>query len=155
KVASVASYFVSRVDTLIDKLLEEKIAAANAEVDKRFLTRLIGKAGIANARLAYARFRQMFDSDRFIKLQLRGAKVQRPLWASTSTKNPAYRDVMYVEALIGPDTVNTVPDNTLMALQDHATIARTVDTQLDLASGVMDDLKSVGIDFDAVTLELE
>src|SRR5262249_38266135 len=123
--------------------------------DKRFLRGLIGKAGIANAKLAYARFRETFDSDRFIKLQLHGAKVQRPLWASTSTKNPAYRDVMYVEALIGPDTVNTVPDNTLAALQDHAASARTVDTQLDPAQRVLADLKSVGIDYNAVTQRLE
>ncbi len=155
QLASVSSFFVSRVDTLTDKLIESKIAATKNDGDKKLLRSLLGKLGIANAKLAYAQFRRMFDSDRFIALQLKGAKVQRPLWASTSTKNLAYRDVMYVEALIGPDTVNTVPDGTLAALEDHAQIQRTVDTNLSLAQQVMDDLKSFDIDYDTITRQLE
>jgi len=154
-IASVASFFVSRVDTLVDELLEKQIASAQDKSEKERLRNLLGKAGIANAKLAYDRFRKIFDSDRFMALQLKGARVQRPLWASTSTKNPVYRDVMYVEELIGPNTVNTVPDKTLDALEDHAQIERTVDSELHHAENVMEALKLAGIRFDAVTPQLE
>src|SRR5262249_36193256 len=106
--ASVASFFVSRVDTLVDKQLDEKINATTDTARQEMLRGLKGKAAVANARLAYARFREIFDDARFAKLKAQGARVQRPLWASTSTKNPAYRDVLYVEDLIGPETVNTM-----------------------------------------------
>jgi transaldolase len=155
RIASVASFFVSRVDTLVDTLLEEKIAAAADEAEQERLRALRGKAAIANAKLAYARFRELFDSERFARLRAQGAKVQRPLWASTGTKNKAYSDVLYVEELIGPDTVNTLPPATIEAFQDHGTVRRTVDQGLDEARATMAALKEIGIDYDAVTRQLE
>jgi transaldolase len=155
RLASVASFFVSRVDTLVDKLLDDKIAAETDEAKKTALGNLKGKAAIANAQLAYGRFREIFDSERFQKLQKQGARVQRPLWASTSTKNPDYRDVMYVEELIGPDTVNTMPQATIQAFKDHGKVSRTVDTHLEAARDVMAKLKAAGIDLHAVTDQLE
>jgi transaldolase len=151
---SVASFFVSRVDTLVDKLLGEKIAA---DGEGSRLESLLGQAAIANARLAYARFQQIFSGSEWTSLAERGAQVQRPLWASTSTKNPRYRDVRYVEELVGPNTVNTMPPATLEALKDHGYITRTVDTpqSLESARRVMQELKDVGIDTDAVTLQLQ
>src|SRR6185369_8688307 len=113
-IGSVASFFVSRIDTAVDKELQEKIDAGDSS-----LKALIGKAAIANAKLAYESFEKIFSSERFGKLKSKGARVQRPLWASTSTKNPAYSDVMYVEALIGPDTVDTAPKPTIEAYADH------------------------------------
>jgi transaldolase len=151
---SVASFFVSRVDTLVDKLLGEKIAADGE--DDRYEA-LLGTAAIANARLAYARFKTIFAGDQWEALAAKGAQVQRPLWASTSTKNPRYRDVRYVEELVGPDTVNTMPEATLEAVRDHGRISRTVDTPEALASAqkTMRDLAEAGIDMDAVTLQLQ
>jgi transaldolase len=151
---SVASFFVSRVDTLVDKLLGDKIAANGK--DDRYES-LLGTAAIANARLAYARFKDIFAGSRWEGLAAKGAMVQRPLWASTSTKNPRYRDVRYVEELVGPDTVNTMPPATLEAIKDHGSISRTVDTQeaLDQARGTMQALAEAGIDMDAVTLQLQ
>ncbi len=154
RVASVASYFVSRVDTLVDKLLEKRMATGSADEQKR-IRLLIGKTGIANAKLAYARFLEIFGGARFAKLREQGARVQRPLWASTSTKNPAYRDVIYVEELIGPDTVNTIPEQTLVAFEDHGMVRRTIDQNLDEARGIIDSLKDFGVDYDAVTRQLE
>nr|HMT20748.1 transaldolase family protein [Promineifilum sp.] len=116
---------------------------------------LLGKAAIANARLAYADYKQVFDSERFARLKAAGARVQRPLWASTSTKNPAYSDVMYVDELIGPDTVNTVPQNTLIALLDHGTVQPTLEQGLDEAQAVIDRLAALGIAMDDVTAQLE
>ena len=155
RLASVASFFVSRVDTLVDKLLDEKIEAEGMGSRQEQLRSLKGKAAVANAQLAYGRFREIFGSERFQRLQTEGARVQRPLWASTSTKNPHYRDVMYVEELIGPDTVNTMPQNTIDAFRDHGQVSRTVDHNLILAQEVMDELQSVGIDMQAVTRQLE
>jgi transaldolase len=151
---SVASFFVSRVDTLVDKLLAEKIAA---DGEGSRLESLLGQAAIANARLAYARFKEIFAGSEWNTLAGRGADVQRPLWASTSTKNPRYRDVRYVEELVGPDTVNTMPPDTLEAVKDHAYITRSVDTPeaLEKARRVMQELEQVGIDMDAVTLQLQ
>jgi transaldolase len=148
---SVASFFVSRVDTLVDKLLGEKIASGKQ------LEPLLGQAAIANARLAYKRFSEIFSGPAWEALARRGAQVQRPLWASTSTKNPRYRDVRYVEELIGPFTVNTVPPATLEAFRDHGRVSRTVDTAASLASAeeTMRQLAAVGIDMQAVTLELQ
>jgi transaldolase len=148
---SVASFFVSRVDTLVDKLLGEKIASGKE------LEGLLGQAAIANARLAYKRFSEIFAGPAWDALAQRGAQVQRPLWASTSTKNPRYRDVRYVEELIGPFTVNTVPPATLEAFRDHGRVSRTVDSAFALASAeeTMRQLAAVGIDMEAVTLELQ
>ncbi|MDQ3411224.1 MAG: transaldolase [Chloroflexota bacterium] len=155
RVASVASFFVSRVDGLVDKLLDEKIATARDEATQERLRRLKGKAAVANAKIAYEKFQRLFEGDRFTPLRAAGAKVQRPLWASTSVKNPAYRDVLYVEELIGPDTVNTMPRPTIEAFLDHGIVRRTVDTGLDDARRVMADLADVGIDITAVTHKLE
>jgi transaldolase len=142
-VASVASFFVSRVDTAVDKLLD-----ASPSPDAAALK---GRAAVANAKLAYRLFTQRFSGARWEKLAARGAKVQRPLWASTSTKNPAYRDVVYVESLIGPHTVNTMPPATIEAFRDHGQCARTVDHDYDEAERVFAGLQAVGVDFDAVT----
>jgi transaldolase len=152
---SVASFFVSRVDTLVDKLLGDKIAAGQGDTAR--LEALLGKAAIANARLAYGRFRDIFSGSRWEKLHGQGAQVQRPLWASTSTKNPRYRDVLYVEELIGPDTVDTMPPATLEAFKDHGRVARTVDTPEAMARAreTMAELAAVGIDMRAVTLQLQ
>jgi len=151
---SVASFFVSRVDSLVDKLLGEKIASSS---DPSRLEALLGKAAIANARLAYARFGEIFSGARWQALADRGGQVQRPLWASTSTKNPRYRDVLYMEELIGPDTVNTVPPTTLEAFKDHGHVARTIDAPEALARArqVMEELTAVGVDMQAVTLQLQ
>ncbi len=152
-IASVASFFVSRVDTLVDRLLEERMAARPEEAPAA--RRLLGKAGIANARLAYDRFGEIFASERFRALQARGARVQRCLWASTSTKNPAYSDVMYVEGLIGPQTVNTLPQVTLDAFRDHGRVAPTLTEGLEEARRLMTDLAALGIDMEAVAARLE
>lgn len=153
-VASVASFFVSRVDTLVDKLLEEKIASASPEERPR-LEALKGKAAIANARLAYDAFRRKFSLESFALLAHEGARRQRPLWASTSTKNPAYPDVYYVEALIGPDSVDTMPPQTLEAYRDHGQPEVRIDRDLHEARRVMEELSSVGIDMKEVTRKLE
>src|SRR6478735_7051414 len=125
-IASVASFFVSRVDTLVDKLLDEKIAASSDQGDKAGLAALKGTSAVANARLAYAAFLEIFSGPRWEKLAAAGARVQRPLWASTGTKNPAYPDTLYVDSLIGPDTVNTMPSKTIEAFLDHGAVALTV-----------------------------
>lgn len=151
--ASVASFFVSRVDTNIDKRLQALLDSNSAHAD--IARTLFGKAAIANARLAYAEYKKVFSSERFLKLKAQGAQVQRPLWASTSTKNPAYRDVMYVEELIGPDTVNTVPPQTLTAFLDHGQVRSSLEKDLPGAAKVIADLMAIGISMDEVTYELE
>jgi transaldolase len=153
RVASVASFFVSRVDTEIDKRLDALAAAATGAQRDRILA-LHGKAAIANAQLAYKLFRDEFSSPRWAPLQAAGARLQRPLWASTSSKNPAYRDVMYVEQLIGPDTVNTMPPATIDAFRDHGVVARTVDANSPAAEGTIAELGAVGIDLRDVTDKL-
>jgi transaldolase len=140
KVASVASFFISRVDTAVDKALEE---IGNAGIQ--------GKIAIGNAKIAYSRFRQIFSSERWQKLAAQTAWVQRPLWASTSSKNPAYPDTLYVDNLIGPDTVNTLPPATLDNFLDHGTVAATVETDVDGARNRMAELTELGIDLDAIT----
>lgn len=152
-VASVASFFLSRIDTLVDKLLQERIQARVGAASPRPDT-LLGKAGIANAKLAYQRFKQICATSRWHELAAKGARVQRMLWASTSTKNPAYRDVMYVEPLIGPHTVNTMPDETIAAFADHGVVAATIGQDVDAAEAVMRDLATLGIDFHQVTDQL-
>jgi transaldolase len=153
-IASVASFFVSRVDTKIDGLLAGMIDRGGARADKA--ASLLGKAAIANAKLAYAEFKDVFGSPRFRPLKAGGACVQRPLWASTGTKNPAYSDVMYVDRLIGPDTVNTVPPATLAALLDHGTVRPgSLEENLEEAQQQMSDLETLGISVYTVTGELE
>jgi transaldolase len=152
-VASVASFFVSRVDTEVDRRLEA-IASRGGDAATRAL-QLRGKAAIAQARLAYELFKERFSSDRFAALAARGARVQRPLWASTSTKNPAYPDLLYVDELIGPDTVNTMPTATLAAFLDHGQVSRTIDTDVDGARAVLEDLAEVGVSLQDVTDTLE
>jgi len=153
RIASVASFFVSRVDTKIDPRLEEIIKTEGPEASQA--VQLLGKAAIANARLAYAMFQDISNSARFDHLRKSGAKVQRPLWASTSTKNPNYRDVLYVEELIGPDTVNTVPPQTLDAFRDHGRVEVTLSTGLDQAEEDLKRIEALGISIDQVTQELE
>ncbi|MBX3133541.1 MAG: transaldolase [Gemmatimonadaceae bacterium] len=148
-VASVASFFVSRVDSAIDAALDAQVKAGTLAADRA--TALKGKAAIANAKRAYALFTRKFSGERWARLAALGAQVQRPLWASTSTKNPAYRDTIYVEELIGPDTVNTMPPNTLEAYRDHGVTKRTVDVGLAEADSLLAELGTVGIDLDAVT----
>ena len=145
---------MSRVDTSVDKLLEEKIAAASG-ADKAALQALVGKIGIANSKLAYREFETMFGSARFAALQENSALVQRPLWASTGTKNPAYPDTIYVEALMGPRTVNTVPPPTLDAFRDHGKPAARLKEGTDAAASQVAALGQYGISLDAVTTKLE
>ncbi len=151
--ASVASFFVSRVDTEIDKRLDGLIAKATP-TEKERLQMLKGRAAIANAKLAYRLFRQKFAGPRWEALAKQGARVQRPLWASTSTKNPAYRDVMYVEELVGPDTVDTMPPATIEAFDDHGVVARTVDKKIAVAEGILKEIEAVGIPIRDVTQKL-
>jgi transaldolase len=152
-IASVASFFVSRVDTEIDKRLDT-MAAGKTGPERDRLLALRGKAAVANAKLAYALFRKEFSSPRFAELRAQGARVQRPLWASTGVKNPAYRDTLYVEQLIGPETVNTMPPALIDAFRDHGETRRTVDEGLDDARRVIGELAAVGIDLAEVTDKL-
>ena len=145
RVASVASFFVSRVDTEADKRLD----AIGGHDD------LKGKLAVANAKLAYRKYKELFSGDRWEKLAAAGATTQRCLWASTSTKNPEYRDVLYVEELIGPETVNTMPEETIDAFQDHGEVALTLEQGIDEAKRLFDQLAEVGVDYDDVTRVLE
>lgn len=154
-VASVASFFVSRVDSLTDEKLKEEMASARSDIERRHLQSLLGKAGVANARIAYDRFKQIFSGPRWQALQEKGAHVQRCLWASTSTKNPEYRDVMYVEELIGAQTINTMPQSTLDAFRDHGRLAPTLEQDVDAAYETIRQLEQAGIDFKGVTDELQ
>ncbi len=155
RVASVASFFVSRVDTLADKLLDERIAKAGG-APKGKLESLKGKAALANARVVYEDFRIIFGGAEFRALAAKGARVQRPLWASTGTKNPAYSDLLYVENLIGPDTVNTMPEKTLGALLDHGKCpGDTVLDGVEDARKVLDDLGSFGLDVEVLGEKLQ
>lgn len=153
QLSSVASFFVSRVDTEVDKRIDAKLESASPEVAAR-LEKLKGRIAVANAKLAYALFRERFAGARWEALAAQGARLQRPLWASTSTKNPAYRDVMYVEDLIGPDTVNTMPPATIEAFRDHGEVKRTVDTNLDAERALLSELEELGISLESVTDKL-
>src|SRR6266849_8646626 len=155
KVASVASFFVSRVDTKVDKTLAQKIELSTDPAQKRALERLYGKAAIANSKLAYERFRETFSGPRWDKLKKAGAQLQRPLWASTSTKDPRYPDTYYVEELIGPDTVDTIPPATLAAFREHGEVRQSLDENVDLAKRQLRQLAEIGVDLDQVTHELE
>lgn len=154
RLASVASFFVSRVDTEIDQRLEAMIATTSDAAEQERLRALRGVAAIANAKLAYRLFTSTMHSPRWAALAAKGARVQRPLWASTSTKNPAYRDVMYVEQLIGPYTVNTMPPATLEAFRDHGVVERTVDHDVEGAARALASLEAAGISLAAVTDKL-
>src|SRR5579872_5790877 len=154
QVASVASFFVSRIDTEVDKRLEARLKDAAPEEAAR-LRALFGKAAIANAKLAYRVFRETFTGARFQTLAGRGARVQRPLWASTSTKNPAYPDLLYAEALVGPDTVDTMPPQTIAAFRDHGRVSPgAVMEDVEGAAKVLVDLAAAGVPIDDVTLML-
>lgn len=150
-IASVASFFVSRIDTAIDKRLEEMIAHSNDEEEKARLQSLMGRIAIANARMAYQRFKEVFHGPRFRALQEKGARVQRPLWASTSTKNPAYKDVYYVESLVAPQTVDTIPPQTLAAFRDHGQARISIEDHLDEDRALLELLEKVGISLAEVT----
>jgi transaldolase len=153
-ISSVASFFVSRVDVLVDSQLETKIAQASSD-QKQGLEELLGKAAIANARQAYRIFQRTVAGPAFKRLEQKGARVQRPLWASTSTKNPKYRDVYYVEELIGDQTVNTLPLQTIEAFRDHGRVRKSLIENSDESAHILERLKQAGVDMDAVTAHLE
>src|SRR6201986_2486025 len=150
-VASVASFFVSRIDSAVDKQLEEKIAKANDPTEKERLTALKGKVAIANAKLAYQDYKKLFSGPRWDKLAAKGAKPQRLLWASTGTKNKEYSDVLYISELIGPNTVNTVPPATLDAFRDHGKLRESLEENVEDARHVLAELEKSGISLDAIT----
>jgi transaldolase/glucose-6-phosphate isomerase len=153
-VASVASFFVSRIDSAVDKQLDEKIARANDPTEKERLAALKGKVAIANARLAYQEYKRLFSGARWDRLAAKGARPQRLLWASTGTKNKDYSDVLYVEELIGPNTVNTVPPATLEAFRDHGKPRDSLEENIEDARGVLAELEKSGISLDAITADL-
>jgi len=155
RIASVASFFVSRVDTAVDKKLDALIAEANDESKKRGLAALRGTAALANATLAYAAYQEIFSGPRWEALARQGARTQRCLWASTSTKNPAYRDILYAEQLIGSETVDTMTPATIDAFLDHGQVARTVDRDVAGARRAFAALERAGISLDAVTEQLQ
>jgi transaldolase len=158
KIASVASFFVSRVDTIVDQAINDKRSATAADAARAKLSSLQGTAALANARLAYARFEQVFrqTNPRWRKLAAAGARLQRPLWASTSMKDPARRDVFYVEELIAPHTVDTMPTPTIAAFRDHGEVrGDTAKERVEEAQATLQGLREVGIDLDALTTQLE
>lgn len=154
KIASVASFFVSRVDTKADKMLEDLLKAEKDPERQKLIKSLMGTTAINNSKIAYEAFQQTFSGERWERLAEQGAKKQRPLWASTSTKNPDYRDVIYVEELIGPDTVNTMPPATIVAFKDHGVVKRTIDEDLEGAKKQLAQLEEVGISLKQITDEL-
>jgi transaldolase/glucose-6-phosphate isomerase len=153
-VASVASFFVSRIDTAVDKRLGELISKSTSAEEKATLESLLGRIAIANAKMAYQRFKELFHGERFSKLKAAKAQMQRPLWASTSTKNPAYRDVYYVEELIGPQTIDTIPPATLKGFRDHGVVRLTLEENLDEGRARLKKLEEVGISLDEVTAQV-
>jgi transaldolase / glucose-6-phosphate isomerase len=154
KIASVASFFVSRIDQSVDKLIDEGLRQTN-DADKRAdLTGLRGKIAIANAKLAYQRYKRLFAGARWEKLRAEGARVQRLLWASTGTKNPAYSDVLYIEGLIAPETISTMPPATMDAFRDHGRVQPTLEENIEQARQVMATLEKSGISIDSVTAKL-
>jgi transaldolase len=155
-IASVASFFISRIDVLVDQLLAQRAAASASQSSVPAPAGLMGKVAVANAKLAYQSFKRLFSGPRWQALEAKGARVQRPLWASTSTKNPQYSDVVYVEPLIGPHTVNTMPDETIEAFAHHGVVVEnSVEAHLDEARQVLRDLAAVGVDLDAATQQLQ
>ncbi|MGB8579992.1 MAG: transaldolase [Candidatus Sulfotelmatobacter sp.] len=154
KMAGVASFFISRIDTLVDSLLEEKLKTTKDAQQQALLKSLLGKVAIANGKLTYQRYQKIFSGARWEALAAKGAQTQRVLWASTSTKNPAYRDVMYVEELIGPDTVDTMPPATVDAFRDHGRVRNSLTEDVPAAQQVMNDLEKAGISIKEVTTKL-
>lgn len=152
--ASVASFFLSRIDSKVDDRLDAEIAATTDADRQARLANLKGKIAIANAKLAYQEYKKIISSDRWQALAAKGARVQRLLWASTSTKNPAYSDVMYVDELIGPDTVNTLPPNTIEACADHCDVASRIEQDVEAAQAAIASLAELGIDLDQIMAEL-
>jgi transaldolase / glucose-6-phosphate isomerase len=153
-VASVASFFVSRIDSAVDKQLSDKLAKANDPAEKERLANLMGQVAIANAKMAYQDYKKLFSGTRWERLAAKGAKPQRLLWASTGTKNKEYSDVLYVEELIGPNTVNTVPPATLDAFRDHGKVRNSLEEDVEDAASVLEELDRTGISLDAITAEL-
>ncbi len=154
-IASVASFFVSRIDTLVDSMIDERLQTATPpQQDQELLRSLHGKVAIANAKQAYRYYQKMIEIPRWKALAAKGAQVQRLLWASTSTKNPKYRDVLYIEELIGPDTVNTIPPATIDAFRDHGAVRRTLDADVAAADATMSNLEKAGISMQKVTDKL-
>jgi transaldolase len=151
-ISSVASFFVSRIDTAVDKLLQARIDAGEKDKDK--LASILGRIAIANAKVAYSRYKEVFHGERFAAMKAAGARVQRPLWASTSTKNPAYRDVYYAESLIGPETIDTLPPATLKAFRDHGVVRNTLEENLAEEREKLRLLGELGIDLDEVTAQV-
>jgi len=154
KMASVASFFISRIDTLVDSKLNEKLKTTTDPNQQALLKSLLGKVAIANGKLTYQRYLKIFSGPRWQALAAKGAQTQRVLWASTSTKNPNYRDVIYVEELIGPDTVDTMPPATIDAFRDHGKVRNSLSEDVPAAKKVMDDLASAGISMKEVTDQL-
>lgn len=154
RVASVASFFVSRIDTLADKLIEVELRSTTDVARRAKLNALEGKIGIANAQLAYQAFKRIFSDPRFVALQAKGARVQRPLWASTSTKDPRWSDILYVEALIGPQTINTLPLETINDYRDHGHPRLTIEQNVAGARQIFQNLAELGLDFDAITQQV-
>ncbi len=154
RLSSVASFFLSRVDTMVDRKLETLIRETDDSAAKAGMELLLGKTAVAQAKVAYARFKSLFGSPRFQALREKGARVQRPLWASTGAKNPNYSDVMYIEPLIGPDTVNTMPPAVMDAFRDHGLVASTLEKGLEEAQATLAALAEFGIDMDEVTDQL-
>jgi transaldolase/glucose-6-phosphate isomerase len=154
KMAGVASFFISRIDTLVDSMIDDKLKAATDAQQQALLKSLKGKVAIANGKLTYLRYQRIFSGPRWQVLASQGAQTQRVLWASTSTKNPAYRDVMYVEELIGPDTVNTMPPATIDAFRDHGRLRNSLAEDVAGAQNVMDSLARTGISIKEVTTKL-
>lgn len=150
-IASVASFFVSRIDTEVDERLGVRLVSASNAAESEFIRALMGKTAIANARLAYQAYLKLISGQRWQSLQAQGARPQRLLWASTGVKNPAYRDVQYIEELIGPDTVNTVPPATLDAFRDHGQVRLSLEEGIEDAVAVLDTLDGLGISLDEVT----
>jgi transaldolase/glucose-6-phosphate isomerase len=154
QVASVASFFISRIDTAIDAQVMARLKSANTAPERILLRSLLGQVAIANGKLTYQRFKAIFQGARWEAFAVKGARKQRVLWARTSTKNPHYRDVMYVEELIGPDTVNTMPPATLEAFRDHGRVRASLEEDLDVAYDIMEVLAHVGISMQEVTEKL-
>jgi transaldolase len=151
QIHSVASFFVSRVDTMVDKELEAKIAAAQDPQERAQLKGLLGQTGVANVKLAYQAFKRVVAGPRWQALAAKGANLQRPLWASTSTKNPAYPDTLYISELIGPHTVNTIPENALLAFADHGVVrGNTVEADVEAAQRMLERLVAAGIDLQGI-----
>jgi transaldolase/glucose-6-phosphate isomerase len=154
KIGGVASFFISRIDSLVDSMINEKLKTTTDPQQQALLKSLLGKVAIANGKLTYQRYQRIFSGPRWQALATQGAQTQRVLWASTSTKNPAYRDVMYVEELIGPDTVNTMPPATIDAFRDHGKLRNSLTEDVAGAQKVMDDLAKTGISIKEVTTKL-